>query len=254
MVTSNRFSASCFSLIASLFLFGSPATGRADFQATISSNGNTVSLAPAFGGLFFNGTVGNFQITVAMSMSNSPGSGSLASLSIDTVRIQNISSSTQTLTMAAAATGFSTGQIGAPLTLTSLLAGILSQGSGTSTLTMQSFVDPQNRGLGSFPFGSAFGTTLSTTLEGGLASQFFGLNTSAQTPFLFNGEPYSLASLLTITLAGGGSLNFVAGKTEVIVPEPATLVGCLSGIACIGAYRFRRRARRHSHGDLTLPA
>jgi hypothetical protein len=65
--------------------------------------------------------------------------------------------------------------------------------------------------------------------------------------------PYSLAQLLSITLAGGASLNFVAGKTEVVAPEPASLAAGLSGLVCLGAYRFRRYVRRDKTRESDAP-
>jgi hypothetical protein len=130
--------------------------------------------------------------------------------------------------------------------MVSTLAGFLNQASGNSHITLQSNLHP---GAGSPVF---HGTPLEVMISGNQFFQQFAASNISLGPE-FTGLPYSLEQILTLRLEAGASLWFFAGKTEVIAPEPASLAAGLSGLVCLGAYRFRRYVRRTTSRESDTP-
>lgn len=247
-----RFMPLGMTLLGTLLFFGAPQPARATFQLIFTTSSGNTSITDngagdsnaAVGKIGFSGTLDGFDITVFLSTSNSPGTPFLAQLAVGSLDLNNTLATSNNIKVSVADQGYGTGSNGLSMGLSSSLSGMLTQNAGsTSTLKYQSFADAGNAPLATFPFATAFQTTpLSvslTSVDG--SSQGFNVSTHLG-GFTDPSLPFSLASKLDITLSGGASLNAVSGKTEMVVPVPASLALVVTGLPCFGlAYGVRRR-------------
>jgi len=246
-------------LLAALWLGGaSPA--YATFQINFTVNGKVTSVVDGSdadiykstaGKIGFSGQIDGFDITVVLSTSNSPGTNTLAQLTVGALDVSNTLDSSNTILIQAADQGYTSGTQGTSLTLSSTLKGTVTQDYGlTSTLNFRSYADDANNPLSSFPFATAFSTdeiTKSLTQDDPSGGEQSFLVKVSKSGFIDSAEPYSLANRLEITLAGNATLTAVTGITEakeIIAPEPATWSTGLLSAGLLGwSYRRRQKAR-----------
>jgi hypothetical protein len=233
-------------LMGTILFFGVSPPAQATFQLQFTTSAGTTTLTDTDGDgqISFSGNLGGFSIFVFLSTSNSPGTGSLAQLAVGSLDLTNTLGTSNTINVRVVDQGYTTGTSGSSMSLASSLSGTVTQsGAGNvSTVTYQSFADAANNPLATFPFATAFSTNpLTATLTSVGVSQPFSLNTS-KSGFVDPSLPFSMGSKLDITLSGGASLNAVSGKTEMVVPVPASLALVATGLPCFGlAYGVRRR-------------
>jgi len=244
-----------------MLLLSSPPEAKAIFAISFQTSSGTTTVLDggagdtnvAVGKIGYSGTIDGFDISVFLSTSNSPGSSTLAQVAIGSLDLNNTLGTSNNIVIRAADQGFLVGSQGAgtpagPLTLTSSVSGMVTPGvaGDISNVKFQSFADAGNNPLSTFPFGSAFATTQlnsgNLTSDDG-SSVGFNLKTGKQ-GFNDPSAPYSLASALDITLSGGSSLNAVSGKTEIAVPEPASLAMAFVGLSVLGFGGWLRRGRK----------
>jgi hypothetical protein len=184
-----------------------------------------VNVASATNLVQYFGTVGDFTVTATVATSNVPG-GAFASLDIVNLAIVNNGAAQDTLTIEAIASGF-TLPFGPNL--------VLSSSASTSNSSRQ----PGSVNHEGFIEDASGFATNSCTLDAALASDNCN---GADTPFLRDGGPFQLRSLMTFTLAAGGYVNTTANvRVDSVVPEPASMT--LVGLGLLGAAFAARRRR-----------
>jgi hypothetical protein len=239
-------------LLGGLLFFGVSTPARATFAISFTTSAGTTTIADgsgmdsntAAGKIGFSGSLGGFDITVFLSTSNSPGTPYFAQLTVGTLDLINTLGTSNSISIQAVDQGYMSGLPNVPMGLVSSVSGMVTQSAGdTSTIGFQSYADAANNGPATFPFATAFQTNPLTASLTGVdgSSQGFSL-TTRKFGFTDPAQPFSMASKLDITLAGNANLNAVSGKTEMVVPVPASLALALTGLPCLGlAYGVRRR-------------
>lgn len=194
---------------------------------TVSGPGFVSIINPVSGlkTLSFAGTVGSvfFDLSTAAT-SNTPGSPTMAMLSIGSTTISNLTGSSQSFTIATTATDY---------TVPSGPALVEISNSGTLT----------SGGIAGTFDGSADGIVL-----GPIAFAATGVAQS-----LANNPPgsvgllpasYPMTATLTSTLDGNSSTATLGGTVVVTaVPEPSTVATALAGVALVGLGALRRKFR-----------
>lgn len=189
--------------------------------------------------------VGDFDIYMTVSATNSPGNGQYAHLGIGSTYIVNnnySSAGTHTLTIAVTATGFSSpgtdGNASLPyLTLDSNASGnLFSDGRSTSASgTFTAYASASNNPFATGDFSAppvAFSLGDSTTSYSGQSSQ---------KPFV--GSLYSMTLVGQYTLSEGAILSNGSGNAFMHAPEPSTLALGAFGVPALALGRWVRRRR-----------
>jgi hypothetical protein len=222
-------------LVAAFFL-GLPNRASADFEIYAQQdgvNGSAITLLASgsdFSSLSFSGTYGDFALTLfGASSTNGAGLSTLVNLA---GTVKNNDSGTQTINLYASQTDY-TLPAGSPLLVQSSLGG--SQNNGTTisgTGIFQAFADSGNAllGMGDFTNGLQSATFNGNSFDTGSDIGLFGRTGN-----------YSLTSVATLEISGGGSGGYQSNVSVTAVPEPGSLVLCGLGAGFVGFYGWRRR-------------
>lgn len=207
------------------------------------SNGLTGQIA-------WSGVINGVNFAITLTTSDSPGGPGLAKLELQGLQLANTTGSAKSITIAAAANDYTTGVSGGPLGLSLDAVGQVTQAAGPTTVTYTAYADLGNDATGgvptdlTFPFGTATSVSSSVTINTGGATQGFHLANFL--PDAFDpSSAYALGGQFEINLAGGANLNAVSGKSEAVVPEPATGLLALLSLPLVGlggwiGKRYRR--------------
>jgi hypothetical protein len=217
-------------------LLGTPQLARADLRIYLQEDGGAITLVgsgASFTSASFNGTFGNFNVTIFGGASNN--TSTLSSLLSSAVSVQNTSGASHTLRLYVTQDGYSL-PIGSPLSVESGLGGSVNNGAVGLTGIFQAWADRNNNLLGMTDFtnGPQNATQNGSTFDTGSA---FGLFTRTGL--------YSVTSVANFFLSGGGTVNYSdhVNLSAAAVPAPAGIILALSGAPClIGAWLRRRKA------------
>jgi len=184
-------------------------------------------------------TLGSFDVLVASVTSNSPGTPNIAKLLGASLDITNTANSTQTIEFAFSDTGFTAPITPPTISLNSHIGGSIITGMPANALSFTSCVSTTNANLTSCSGATAVAGPGTPNVTGAAGGSFkndqFATITSLS-------APYSLDSILTLTLGAGGDLNFATNAKLAPVPEPVTLSVLGTGLVALGLVRRRRRA------------
>lgn len=173
----------------------------------------------------YSGSIGTFDITISIGVSNSPGTiSSPSTLQVTSIVIDNNGDATGNLAIRLTDTGFTTPAGGS---LVSSVGGTFFGNNAGSSVSFTSFVDDADAEFGT-PVGTAPQTFNFTS------TPLAAFNSTVSAPAVVSGS-YSLTNTLLISVSPFGQVN-LSGTTSV-VPEPATL-GLLAGL---GLVALRRR-------------
>jgi hypothetical protein len=215
-------------LVAAAIL-GAPAQSQAAFTLTLQQTGFTDVVVtdnvgddvnPIAGQITYVKTFGTWTTNINAASSNS-------SLAVDPAHLQgtnlNVTGTAgSTLAVILEDTAFTVPPLG-PATMLSELSNTQTP-LGNADLTYQSFIN----GVG--------GTVL---VQNGVAG-----SVKTGDPVIIPTSPYTIKSVITIALAGAGSVN-TTGITEVTaVPAPAGVVLALAGMPCLAVASWLRRRKK----------
>jgi len=253
--------------LTGLAIAGLAPPARADIQISLTSGSQTiymqnpVSSGPVIIPAFSFGP-GNLLITTATGTSNSPGnplfSFNTAGIgNTNTLDIENLTGSTQTVTITVSSQGFTSPNSPPPLMVTDTVSGTVL--FGTVTGTAQGFADATNTlvgtttGAGGIPIlptvpgtgGALPGTAFSAPLlnfSGTTGTSFAA--SGAAVGFSPDGNTYSLTFTETITLSAFASVQLTGGNVQTFAtPAPAGVLLALSGLPFLGAISWMRRRK-----------
>jgi hypothetical protein len=217
-------------------------TAQAAIQITYSIDGggvvtctNAVSAGPV---VCPNVSGPTLNISLLSADSNSPGTAPLSLEESTTLHINNVTGATHKIVITVASQDFTLPTAPPDILLNSHIGGTVIVGKPANALSFQSCVDATNS-LNGCP-----GTIQSPVGSPSVTSALSFSNDQFKTiPTL--GAPYALDELITLTLGGGGQINFSASTTLTQVPEPAS-IALLGGALLFGASRLIRRKRNQS--------
>jgi len=229
--------------VVGVMVLGTATPARAAFEialqeAGVNGGASTVVVSGTnFSNLNWDGTYGDFTVEVLGGSAHN--AASLSDLLSSTTRVTNNSSATQTLKIIVSQTDY-TLPSGSTLSVESGLGGSVSTGTLTMTNIFQAYADAGNtlRGTTDFTTGPQTASPNGSTFDTG----------SARGTFLRTGS-YSLTTITTFTLSGGGVANFSAHENVTApgvvpnqpLPAPAGLVLALTGIPVLGLGAWVRR-------------
>jgi hypothetical protein len=233
----NRFRliAPALALLA-LLLAASPS--RATLEIALQEAGvnggaiHVVKTGGDFTDVTFSGTYGDFTIKILGGTSDN--GATLSDLLSASTSVTNNSGKTKTLKIWITQTDY-TAPAGSRMVVESGLGGSVSKGALTLTNIYQAYADKNNHlfGTSGYTEGPQTATKHGSTFDTGSAT---GLFTRTAT------HPYSLTSVITFTLSGGGKANYSSHvNVTAAVPAPAGLVLAASGAAALALARLRRR-------------
>jgi hypothetical protein len=192
----------------------------------------SVGTAADFSSVSFTGNYGDFTVTIFGGSSDN--GASLSDLLQSTTSVTNNSGTSKTLKLYVSQTNY-TLPAGSLLNVSSGLGGSVSTGSVGLTGIFQGYADKNNNlnGTGDFTTGAQNATQNGNTFDTGSANGVF----SRTNPM------YSLTSIVTFALSGGGKANYSSHVNVTPIPEPSTMaLGGLGALGLIG-YGLRRKAR-----------
>ena len=233
-------------LVGCIALLGFSATAQksnAAFTIDLQVNGGgwvTVASGADFdpAGIDFSGNAGGLFVVVDTSASSSNGA-TLSSLLGSTTRVTNTTSATQTLQIRISQTNFTLPAF-TPLNVESGLGGSITTGTLGFTGIFQAYADRNNvlNGTSDFTNGPQNATANGQTYSTGTVDGTFDRTAN----------PYSLTSITTLVVSGGGIVNYsnqndvtITDDSVEIVPAPAGLVLLASAIPVLGLRRVLRR-------------
>ncbi|MGA8909413.1 MAG: PEP-CTERM sorting domain-containing protein [Acidobacteriaceae bacterium] len=181
-------------------------------------------------------TLGAFSVIVPALQDNSPGTPSLADLLSSTLSVTNTSGATASIIFAFSDTGYTAPVAPPPVSLNSHIGGSVTVGSSKNLASFTSCVSATDTNLTSCSGATASTTTGTPSITA--AKSFFNDESTTLSTLT---SPYSITSILPLTLGAGSILNFASNASIKPVPEPATLSILGTGLLALGAFRRRRR-------------
>jgi hypothetical protein len=238
-----------FSLVATIgAVLGLQGSASAALTLELVSGASDVVGAPLGpNSMSFAGTVGAFDVTVTIAVTNSPGTAALGSLTITNFNVSlngTASAGDNTLTIYAKATDY-TLPPGSPLNMDSNESGTFVASTAGDKVTFTSYFDASNTAPGTLPpTGFTIGTpspTVTITSTGGTTGS---LSANAAPTLVTRSGMFALANVTTVTLSGSSStvaLGMNGATTVTGVPEPSSMA--LAGLGALGlmGYGLRRR-------------
>jgi len=221
-------------------VLGAPSQANAAFTLSVQQDGGAITQVATgadFSALSYTNTFGDFRITL-LGVSSDNGAA-LSDLLGAVTSIQNTSGATHTLRILASQTNY-TLPGGSPLNVESGLGGSLIVGTTLGLNgVFQAYADKNNNllGLGDYTNGPQSAAQAGTTFDTGSASGLFAR---------IAGSPYSLSSVVTLTIGGGGTVNYsnhVNVTPTATTPAPAGVVLALTGLPCLGFGTWLRRRK-----------
>lgn len=231
----------CFAAVMiGLMVLGSATPARAAFEialqeAGVNGGAATVVVSGAnFSNLNWDGNYGDFTVEVLGGSSHN--AATLSDLLSSTTRVTNNSTDTKTLMILVSQTDY-TLPVGSPLSVESGLGGSVSTGTLSMTNIFQAYADAGNtlRGTTDFTTGPQSAAPNGSTFDTGSATGLFSRTGS-----------YSLTTITTFTLSGGGVANFSSHenlKAPTAASAPTGLVLALTGLPVLGLAAWARRRR-----------
>ena len=197
-------------------------------------------------------SLGNFwyNISDGATLGASAGPGSTAALHYDALTISNTGSITDTLEMILSATGFGLTSSGSYNAVQFNHSDGGTFEGGSFSMTFQTFADSADTLFESAPVAGA--TTVGTSVSTGTysnnspTSQDYTLSAASSGTLRLSGSPYSLTSVLQVTLAPNQSISLTNNGQSFIsaadvsagsTPEPAVLPIFAAGLMAIGLVR-----------------
>lgn len=224
--------------VAAVALLAGPATSQAAFtvyakQAGVNSGNYTAVLSgPDFVPLSASGTYGSFQFTIYGASSNN--AANLSELLTSTTRVQNITGTQAKIELLVVQSNY-TLPSGPQLSVSSSMGGSITAGTLTMTPLFQAWADATNTAT-STPIGTTAGP------QNGVQTGSSYDTGTATTGFTKGPGAFSLYSLTTLELTGGGVANFSNQVNVTTVPAPAGVVLLASALPF--AVGLRRRFRK----------
>ena len=240
-------------ILAGAIVLGGPAGARADFTLQVFQDGvQLLDQSFSTNQVQFNQTVGAYYVTGDILYTNNPGDINNGNIQISGMTIEDNDGKQHTLSLVLSANNFtSPGQAGSQMLLSST-ASITGTGllGPSDSFTYQGYADANNNlfgttsppPVGGVASGGAVTTGLSSfTMADGTLTQ--GKTDTKTATFVRTQDLYSLTSVSTFTMTGGGSIGF-ATSTAAALPAPAGIVLALSGVPLLGLGHWLRRRRQ----------
>jgi PEP-CTERM motif len=230
-----RYMTSVIAALAAVGLLAVASPARATFELVLSETGGPTVTIPGAGVITYTGPVGDFNVTISIATTNSPGGVNAIITQGTNIFVNTDTVNAHTLTVSVSATDFSSPTAPPSLNLKSTTSGSVTSGSLSGTFNSYA---AQSNGLFDTS-GIAAPTNNIPTTTGGNSWAF-----TSNTLVTSLSAPYSLTDVGVFNVSAGGNVTLAGGNTQLapVVPEPATLLLVLSGCAIgIPAAAWRRR-------------
>lgn len=248
--------------VALIAALSSPA--RADFELRISTDGatwttydyNTSTAGAAYGlnangekviqvgSLFVPVTFGNFAVSIAAGSSNNIAGalnyGNIATVRLDSITIKNNGGSAGSLYLQVSDTGFNFPS--PPLAIHDSASVTFNNSANVvgSSVTYQGFADAGNADFATTTPGIALTATVASM--GALSPTFVPGNDATTAGIFSPAGNYSITGTFLFNLNSGASVQSGDAHTDVLTPEPGTLVMAIGAVPLlILGHRFRPR-------------
>jgi hypothetical protein len=227
-------------------ILGAPTSARATFQLALQEagvNGGAITVVASgsdfqAGGIFFSGVYGDFTVSILGGTSNN--GATMSNLLSSTTSVTNNDGTGKVLNLYVTQTNY-TLPAGSPLVFESGLGGSLIGGSTVGlTGIFQAYADAGNNAFGTTDFtnGPQNATQTGTTFDTGSAASLFNRAGS-----------YSLTSVASLEINGGGTVNYSDHINVTATPAPAGVVLALTGLPFLGIGTWLRRRKVKVQND-----
>jgi hypothetical protein len=236
-ITCGKFAAAA--LVATMAMSAAPARASLLIEYSLDNGATFTTLASGADGATVVAPavqLGAFDISLLDAYSDSPGTASLSKLVSASLDISNNSNATSTIVFAFSDVNFALPVTPPSILLNSHIGGSVTIGSAANLLSFSSCVSSTNANLtscGGADDVAGPGTPDITTATSFKDDQYDTITTLA--------APYSITSILTLTLGAGSDAGFQANASLAPIPEPVSL--SVLGVGMLGLGILRRRSR-----------
>ena len=245
-------------IFGALLLCGAPSYAAVitPLTMTLSSGGTTITvtdqnvytpgldMSSSAGSILFVGTVGDFSISMAAGVSYPAlGNSSLAVLNLSNFSVSTMTGGTLTVTFSDANYGSAASGLvltpGTAIGVSATSTGQINNAASSSSVSVQSWVNPTNATSGPDGISVLDGTSTGTTFE---------LSQSG-VPLIYDGGLFSMYTQAVINVSAPisttapASVNLASEIRAVAVPEPGSLLLLSTGLF-FGAVAVRGRYKR----------